>query len=199
MIGMYQEVWHWMFYFLMFGTALHVLDRWIGVPFYRWFYNRSRETAMPAKVDMGFMYGRGLVRRQSWAMGISTLQSAYMIFTKGINPFVEIIVLVFESQVLLVGFFLGRYIYALMKRQKEIAETVDRFGNEFESNPGGMLSGVKDRVVGSFSETMRGWFNVKRSAATSAKPIETTVAPKAESETPKPHWRDRLDSYTKKG
>ncbi len=183
----------WLFYYFMFGMALHVVDRYLGVPFYRWWYNRSRETPMPSDVSMGFMYERSFSRRHNWALVISALQSTYTFFMGGaINPFFEIIVLVLEAEVLLVGFWIGKYLFMILKRQKEIAEAVDRVGTTIEGTDYAGLA--QKHVVEPLTSAVE--FG-KRVASRSTPPSEQPPAspPPVAPEPQKPDWRERLANY----
>lgn len=184
----------WLFYYFMFGMALHVLDRYFGVPFYRWWYNRSRETPMPPNEETGLLYKRPFSWRHNGALIISAIQSTYTIWTGGaIDPFVEIIVLVFEAEILLVGFWAGRWVYAVIKRQKQIAETVDHMGTAVEQADLKQIGRkVRESVV-------FGLASVLDFLGSKPTKLKTPPPPTAKQQEPtEPYWRDRLSQYTKK-
>lgn len=186
----------WLFYYFMFGTALHVVDRYLGVPFYRWWYNRSRKTPMPSDISMGFMYERSFSRRHNWALVLSAIQSTYTFFMGGaINPFFEIIVLVLEAEVLLIGFWVGKYFFMVLKRQKEIAEVVDRVGTSIENTDYAGLA--QKHVVEPLTTAVEFGKRVASRPAPSPEPSLASSTPPAP-EPPRPDWRARLESYTKR-
>ncbi len=188
----------WLFYYFMFGMALHVLDRYVGVPFYRWWYNRSREAPMPVSAEVGLLYRRPFNWRHNTALIISAIQSGYTVWTGGsIDPFVEIIVLVFEAETLLVGFWAGRWAYEVIKRQKQIAEAVDHMGTTVEQTD---VSGLLRRVPQLLKAALSGIFSrVTPEAPVPQQTPPVAQKPEAAQEPAEPHWRDRLNQYTKKG
>lgn len=185
----------WLFYYFMFGMALHVLDRYMGVPFYRWWYNRSRETPMPDGQELGFMYNRSFMRRNNIALVLSAVQSAYTVAMGGsVDPFFEIIVLVFEAEVLLVGFWAGRGAYAIIKRQRQIAEGVDRLESNLER---AHLSGTIRSAVGAVKGAVGGFFT-RAAASATPEPISAPPQEAAPKEEPL-DWRAQMDRYRSKG
>jgi hypothetical protein len=127
----------WLTYYFVFGMALHVVDRYFGVPFYRWYYNRGQKDPadrMPITREIGFMYGRSFTRRRIWAVTISIVHSVYMLYEgHAVNLGAEFIILVFEAVVLLVGFRAGAWAYSFIRKQEGFAETVDRVGESIET------------------------------------------------------------------
>ncbi len=194
----------YLFYFLILGMALHIIDRAVGVPFYRWWYNRSRpDRQMPQTVEMGFMYNQSFHRKRNWALVISAVQSVYMVLTKGIDPFVEVIVFAFESVVMLVGFAWGAYAFKLIQKQEAIAEATDRFGSELERDAKGFVLGSIRHAFGTLLARVRSQPTVAK-PKTATPPTATTTTTVAQEESnaqapPAKDWRERLDRLDKKG
>lgn len=198
MAGLGTYVASYLFYFLILGMALHVIDRSVGVPFYRWLYNRSRPgPKMPQTVEMGFMYNQSFHRKRNWALVISAVQSVYMVLTKGINPFVEVIVFAFESVVMLVGFAWGAWPYRLIQRQEAIAEATDRFGSELERDPKGFVLGSIRHAFGTLLARVRSQPSAVKPEAVTP-PTAAQEEPNAQAP-PAKDWRERLDRLDKKG
>ena len=171
----------WMVYYLFFGMAVHVVDRYFGVPFYRWWYSRSREVPIPGDVEMGFLYNRPFKRRRNWALVISAVQSGYTVYQgEALHWGAEFVVLVFEAAVFLVGFRLGDMAYRFIRRQEGLTERIDQVGESIE----------RASVVATFrtwvSAPLSALRNMARSSPPSARAPEAAPSPHAEAPPPEP-------------
>ena len=184
----------WMAYYFLLGMALHVVDRYFGVPFYRWYYNHGQKDPsdhMPPHVEMGLLYNRPFKRRRNWALIISALQSGYTVYQgEAFHAGAELIVLVFEAAFLLFGFRAGTWAYSFIRKQEGLTETMDRVGESIEQ------ASVKDIasrwLLAPLTRLRETFARSPRPTITSAP--EPVSEPKAEVPTPPSQRRERMSA-----
>lgn len=187
----------WLLGFVLVGAAIHIADRRYGVPLYRWWYNRSRETKMPESEEMGFIYRRSRKRQRYATYIISGLQSTYVVWTKGVDPMLEIVAFVFEAEIMIIGFWVGNKLYKYLEMRDRLDDGLDnREGIESVNisfaGIGVFFAGLPSRVLG--------WKNAADAATTQAprapeiKPVEAQPAAPDAPDDP----RSALDRYTRR-
>ena len=196
----------WMVYYLLFGMSMHVLDRYFGVPFYRWYYNRGQKDPkdqMADTVELGLLYNRSFKRRRNWALVISAIQSGYTVYqSESFHAGAEIIVLVFEAAVFLVGFRLGNWAYSFIRRQEGITETVDRVGESLEKTS---MKDIASRWLLAPLSRVRGLIRLPARRVASApspvepptvrSPVRTVQLPEEQAAVQPPAFEDVLKTF----
>jgi hypothetical protein len=110
-------------YFIFAGVTLHLVDRFLGVPVYRWWYNDSREK--PLEKEYGFLYGHpgGFTGRlHKTAYWISGIQSLTFLYKGKVDIWTEIPAFFLEAWFMVLGFHIGAYVYGYMRGEQDLAK-----------------------------------------------------------------------------
>jgi len=145
----------WLVTFTLMGVIIQVLDRYIGVGTYRWYYNRGNkpEDGLPPEKDVGWFYNQPLRRQHNRAIFVSAVQSVLTVFysRSSFGELVgEVFALVLEGWFLLPGLWLGNKVYALMQRQEQIFDALDH-RQEFAVG----IMGRARKALGGFLSALR--------------------------------------------
>ncbi len=117
--------------FMVAGAILEIMDRYIGVPVYRWYHNRGvpPEQRLHADREIGFFYGRSLRQQHNRALLLSAIQSVLAVSFGNYSSWeivAEVPTLFLEGWFLIPGLWLGDKIFVhVIKRQDKIFDAID--------------------------------------------------------------------------
>jgi hypothetical protein len=115
----------WLPVFLVLGAVLHVIDHHLGSLLYRWWYNMTHRDPLPADVKRGFVYQQSAQARFQAAVLLAALQSLLAAFG-GANPIIELLTIIVETPVAMVGFYCGPFLDKIWTRKDTVFSTVDK-------------------------------------------------------------------------
>ena len=75
---------------------------------------------MPESEEMGFIFRRSRKRQRYATYIISGLQSTYVVWTKGVDPMLEIVAFVFEAEIMIIGFWVGNKLYKYLEMRDRL-------------------------------------------------------------------------------
>ena len=111
---------------LLEGAILYVLDRHAGVGIYRWWHDITHKNRLPVSEDRGFIYQRKANAKFTFAIVVTLIQNALLIWRAGTNPLAAAISIPVEVVALLIGFYLGPFLNRLWERRRPVLDVVDR-------------------------------------------------------------------------
>src|SRR3989344_70668 len=145
-VSVWGYAWSCLSAYATLGIVWYLLDRAYGVYVYRWFYDFFHKEPMPAHVTRGVMFNQPTNRKVTVAFVISTVQSAYMIWSTEVNLLVELIMWLLEVPALLIGFAAGTWVHRFLVKRSVIFDRLDEFGENVKAVD---MQNVRDGVEGS--------------------------------------------------
>lgn len=115
----------WMLAFIVIGAGWYVVDRSIGIGFYRWWYDMTHRDPMPADVNRGFIYNQPAKVRFTAAVAIAVIQSATAVLDGSGDFSIELLSVFLEVPVIMLGFFAGPRVYAIWGDRERLLDRVD--------------------------------------------------------------------------
>lgn len=139
--------------FLALGVGCYLLDRKYGISVYRWWYNLTRSQPMPESISLGFLYGQSTNRKVTVATVLASAFSVYLLWQHKfdlltINFLVELIVWVAEIPSMMLGFYLGSFIWQLLLHRSEYFDKLDTLSETGVSAPVEQVTRAAGGVVG---------------------------------------------------
>ena len=127
MDSLLQYFWTDLAWYVLLGVALYLLDRYVGARFYRWYYDRTRKSAMPEGEEHGFVYrqSRSAQVTKAFIVCIIAVVILHAVFGKERNWITEAVLLVPETLAVLVGFLLGSVLYAAVPHMRPALKKLD--------------------------------------------------------------------------
>ncbi len=116
----------WMLAFLIIGSIWYVIDRLFGVKLYRWFYDMTHRDPLPDAQYVGFIYRRKAQARFFSALVIAVGQGAVISSNTHDGPLIELLTFIFQIPVLMLGFYLGPFVFRLWENKEDLFEQVDK-------------------------------------------------------------------------
>jgi hypothetical protein len=194
--------------YVALGVAWYLLDRAYGVYVYRWLYDFFHTEPMPAAVTRGVMFNQPTNRKVTVAFVISTIQSAYMIWTTEVNFLVELIMWLLEVPALLIGFALGAWVQRFLVKRSIIFDRLDEFSTNLPAEAGQMRSKLEGgaeqvgaKIAGLPATILDRFWNIVYPTAKptkTASELEGNAAPAVTPKEPEPDSRKAFDAYTRR-
>ena len=145
----------WLLVFLVVGAIWYTLDRALGTRVYRWIYAMTHRDPLPAQEVKGFIHGQKAKMRFMVAVVLSIAQSALVLSSISIaNPFAELMSFFLQIPVVMLGFYLGPWIYRVWERKEDIFDKVDRIESG-ELSIGSELKQVTQKAAGAVREVLQ--------------------------------------------
>lgn len=174
-------------YFAFAGISLHLADRYVGVPMYRWWYANSRDT--PLQKEMGFLYGHERSRLHRTVLLISGVQSLTFLYKGKVDLLTEIPAFLLEAWFMMFGFWLGQYVYAWMRGEQRMVDFIHALHPSRAT--GKLLEQGKDLLARFYPK------KASPSVPASQTPAAVEALPQPAEE--KIDWRDQINTYTNRG
>lgn len=191
--------WSVLMFLLIVGAILFVLDHAMGVRFrqFIWRLTHDKRAKVPDHLHHGFIYGRHIKSRAKVAAFVMLIETALTImFTPGVNPFIELVTAIIDIPILLLGFYMGpaleevlRLVGLTLDKVEEVEKRIERG----ETSIGGEFTSVVDGTRLKIRARVDEYAGVPRSnpGPSVPPPVTTPPAPVA----PEPDPTDGLNSF----
>lgn len=126
MLTVTQYVVFWSIVFIGFGATWYNFDRRFGVKWYRSWYNMTHKDKLTTEKAIGFIYNRSTHSKAASAALVATLQSILVVMYMNVNLLASLIMWVVEIPLLMLGFYLGPFAYAMWQKKETLFKTVDK-------------------------------------------------------------------------
>jgi hypothetical protein len=149
----------WLPVFLVLGAVIHVVDHHLGSRIYRWWYNMTHRDPLPKEIIRGFVFEQPARVRFQVAIILAALQSGLAAFG-GANPIIELLTVIVEVPVAMVGFYCGPFLDQIWTRKDTVFDTVDKLekgelsvGEEMRKASAEAVETIKEAFIGEEEES----------------------------------------------
>lgn len=151
MLTVYQYVIFWSILFVSFGAVWYNFDRRFGIKWYRSWYNMTRKEKLTTEKQIGFIYNRSTHSKAAMAALVASAQSVMVVMYMDVNLLASLIMWVVEIPLMMLGFYLGPFVYAMWRKKETLFTTMDKVESG-ELNIGTEVTKAAKRVVAPIKE-----------------------------------------------